>query len=49
MRLLSAMFDTALLPLAVLKDGADFMCGNSPWKSKSDTRRRLEKIEENLK
>lgn len=49
MRLLSALFDTTLLPLAVLKDVVDFMCGNSQWKAKSDTRKKLEEIEDNLR
>lgn len=47
MRLLSALFDTVLLPLAVLKDCAT-VGGDLIDEPKSATRKQIEKIEDNL-
>lgn len=46
MKLLSALFDTALLPLAIIADVVDIT--NHIDGNKSYTRKQIEKIEDNL-
>jgi hypothetical protein len=48
MRILSAMFDAALLPFDVIADVGDTMTANNMG-GKSKTRERLEAIEDNLR
>ena len=47
MKLLSALFDTVLLPLSIAKDACT-LGGELIGDNKSATRRQLEKIEEEL-
>ncbi len=46
MRFFSAVFETFMLPVAVLKDVGDVMCGEDP--SPRNTRRQIRTIEDNL-
>ena len=47
MKLLSSLFDLALIPVAMINDVEDFLCGSN-WDGKSYTRTQLEKVEEDL-
>lgn len=46
MRLLSAIFEALMLPVAVADDVTDVMCGEQP--SPRNIRRQIRKVEDNL-